>query len=91
MPKFERPDGAAEWVEPARRRPRKGSRKQDKGGRNAVLLALNQGFKGYRLSAGELSATLGIPLRTVQASLKAAREVAERHKARRGAAADPDE
>jgi hypothetical protein len=95
MPKFERAgSGGEEWVEPAKRRPRKGKGKgpkQDKGGRNAILLALNEGFRGYKLSARELSDTLDMPLRTVQASLKTAREVAERHKARRRAVSDPED
>jgi hypothetical protein len=86
MPKFERSgSGEEEWVEPAKRRPRKGPPKQDKGGRNSALLTLN---RVHGVPVAKLSAMFNIPASTVRSAVNSAREKGLRRKASRPAPDD---
>ncbi len=91
MPKFERSGSGEEaWVEPAKRRPRKGKGppKQDKGGRNSALLTLS---RVHGVPATQLAAWFKMPVSTVRSALDAAREKGRRRKAPRPAPDDDDE
>jgi hypothetical protein len=88
MPKFERSgSGEEEWIEPARRRPRKGPPKQDKGGRNAALLTLS---RVHGVPATQLAAWFEMPVSTVRSALNAAKEKGRRRKASRPAPDDDE-
>jgi hypothetical protein len=88
MPLFERSgSGEEEWVEPARRRPRKGPPRQDKGGRNAALLTLH---RVHGVPVAKLSAMFNIPVSTLRSALNVAREKGRRRKASRQSPDDDD-